>query len=204
MDASSQMIWARVLVPWRLVLSPPVSNEHQSILVNTYLDIASTARMKAIECPYCVHKMSPKMDVNKGFIRCPSCKDEFTWPLGGRRKSNFKKRKKPKPQSVSNTHEERFMWQDINIPTARTVLLFLIGCIGPYLPTGFGLWLLDEFGGNMDWGMAILLWVLLLGLIPFTMAAFILYGIKTKRTGLASGTVLSAILLFGWVSYGLG
>jgi hypothetical protein len=36
------------------------------------------------------------------------------------------------------------------------------------------------------------------------MAAFILYGIKTKRTGLASGTVLSAILLFGWVSYWLG
>jgi hypothetical protein len=157
--------------------------------------------------------MSPKMDVNKGFIRCPSCKDEFTWPLGGRRKSNFKKRKKPKPQSVSNTHEERFMWQDIKIPTARTVfkiptartvLLFLIGCIGPYLPTGFGWWLLDVFGGNMDWGIEILLVVLLLGLIPFTMAAFILYGIKTKRTGLTSGTVLSAILFFGWISYGLG
>ena len=160
--------------------------------------------MKAIECPYCVHKMSPKMDVNKGFIRCPSCKDEFTWPLGGRRKSNFKKRKKPKPQSVSNTHEGRFMWQDIKIPTVRAVLLFLIGCIGPYLPTGFGIWFLDEFGGNMDWGTEILLRVLLLGLIPFTLSAFMIYGIKTKRTSLATGTVLSAILLFGWVSYGLG
>lgn len=101
------------------------------------------------------------------------------------------------------------MWQDIKIPTseittARTVLVFLIGCIGPYLPTGFGLLLLDVFGGNMDWAMEILLAVLLLGLIPFTMAAFILYGIKTKTTGLASGTVLSAILLFGWVAYWLG
>lgn len=177
--------------------------------LNTYLPKERTLPMDTIECPYCVHQMSPKMDVNKGFIRCPSCKDEFTWPLGGRRKSNFKKRKKPRPQSVPKTHEERFMWQDIKISTseittARTVLLFLIGCIGPYLPTGFGLWLLDEFGGNMDWGIAILLAVLLLGLIPFTMAAFILYGIKTKRTGLAWGTVLSAILLFGWVSYWLG
>ena len=177
--------------------------------LNTYVPKERTLPMDTIECPYCVHQMSPKMDVNKGFIRCPACKDEFTWPLGGRRKSNFKKRKKPRPQSVPKTHEERFMWQDIKIPTseittARTVLLFLIGCIGPYLPTGFGLWLLDEFGGNMDWGTAILLAVLLYGLIPFTMAAFILYGIKTKRTGLASGTVLSAILLFGWVSYWLG
>ena len=203
------MIQARVLVSRRLVLCPPVSNEHQSILVNTYLDIESTTRMKAIECPYCVHQMSPKMDVNKGFIRCPSCKDEFTWPLGGRRKSNFKKRKKPRPQSVSNKHEDRFMMQDIKIPTIKTptvgsVLLFLIGCIGPYLPTGFGLWLLDEFGGNMDWGTAILLSVLLLGLSPIAMVAFMIYGVTTKKTSLVTGTVLSAILLFGWVSYGLG
>tara|TARA_B110001452_G_C15005316_1_gene351456 strand:- start:48 stop:509 length:462 start_codon:yes stop_codon:yes gene_type:complete len=153
--------------------------------------------------------MSPKMDVNKGFIRCPSCKDEFTWPLGGRRKSNFKKRKKPRPQSVSNTHEERFMWQDIKnptikIPTVRAVLLFLTGLFGPYLPTGFGLWLLDEFGGNMDWGTEILLWVLLLGLSPIAMVAFMIYGVATKKTSLATGTVLSAILLFGWVSYVIG
>ena len=94
--------------------------------------------------------------------------------------------------------------QDINLtfrlsktPTVGSVLLFLFGCIGPYLPTGFGLWLLDEFGGNMDWGTAILLSVLLLGLIPFTIAAFMIYGIKTKRTSLVTGTVLSAILLLG-------
>jgi len=96
------------------------------------------------------------------------------------------------------------MWQDIKIPTARAVLLFLIGCIGPYLPTGFGLWLLDEFGGNMDWGMAILLWVLLLGLIPIAMVAFMIYGVTTKKTSLTTGTVLSAILLFGWISYAIG
>ena len=177
--------------------------------LNTYVPKERTLPMDTIECPYCVHQMSLKMDVNKGFIRCPSCKDEFTWPLGGRRKSNFKKRKKPRPQSVSKTHEERFMWQDIKaptikIPTASTVLLFLIGCIGPYLPAGIGLWLLDEFGGNMDWGIELLLAVLLLGHIPLTMLAFIIYGIKTKRTGLASGSLLSAILLFGWVSYWLG
>lgn len=182
--------------------------------LNTYVPKERTLPMDTIECPYCVHQMSPKMDVNKGFIRCPSCKDEFTWPLGGRRKSNFKKRKKPRPQSVPKTHEERFMWQDIKAPTikiptseittARTVLVFLIGCIGPYLPTGFGLLLLDEFGGNMDWGIELLLAVLLLGHIPLTMLAFIIYGIKTKRTGLASGSLLSAILLFGWVSYWLG
>ena len=92
----------------------------------------------------------------------------------------------------------------IKIPTVQAVLLFLTGLFGPYLPTGFGLWLLDEFGGNMDWGTAILLSVLLLGLIPFTLAVFMIYGIKTKRTSLATGTVLSAILLFGWVSYAFG
>ena len=103
------------------------------------------------------------------------------------------------------------MMQDINLtfrlsktPTVGSVLLFLIGCIGPYLPTGFGLWLLDEFGGNMDWGTAILLSVLLLGLSPIAMVAFMIYGVTTKKTSLVTGTVLSAILLFGWVSYWLG
>ena len=168
--------------------------------------------MKAIECPYCVHQMSPKMDVNKGFIRCPSCKDEFTWPLGGRRKSNFKKRKKPKPQSVSNKHEDRFMMQDINLtfrlsktPTVGSVLLFLTGLFGPYLPIGFmSWWYLPWRYGRHDWDTQFLLMFLTFLFIPIAMVAFMIYGVTTKKTSLVTGTVLSAILFFGWVSYTFG